>query len=113
MPVDVMGNPADSIRSQGRRFRAGDLHLAFVADEEVAKKHAQRRNPDLKARLDATRSSVVEGVGAATSAWDAGECNRVLGQESTEEEKKLLRDLGPQRRKWSPMHGCISMSSSH
>ena len=34
------------------------------------------------------------GGGAATRAWVAGHCNRISGQESTEEEEKLHGDLG-------------------
>ena len=45
--------------------------------------------PELQSRVDATQSSVVEGVDAAISAWVANKCNRVSGQEVSEGEAKL------------------------
>ena len=42
--------------------------------------------------MDATQSSVVEGVGAVISSWVAGECNRVLGQELRDDDGKLRTD---------------------
>ena len=50
----------------------------------MASRHAQWRNPDLRARWGAARAPAVEGVGAAISVWIAGEGNRVFGQEPTE-----------------------------
>ena len=35
----------------------------------------------------------MEGVDGAISAWVAGECNRILGQESTPEEDEVHADL--------------------
>ena len=66
----------------------GDLHLASVADKEIAEEHAQWRHPDLEARRAATHDSAVEGVDAATSAWAAEERNRNSGQELSEAEGK-------------------------
>ena len=42
--------------------------------------------PELQSRVDATQSSVVEGVDAAISNWVAEHYSRVLGQELTEAE---------------------------
>ena len=64
-PSDVAENSGVSLRGQGARCRAGDLHLASVTDGEVVKAHAWRRNPDLKSRLGATQFSAAERVGAA------------------------------------------------
>ena len=43
--------------------------------------------------MGATRSSVEEGVDAATSAWVAEERNRISGQELSDAEGKLHVDL--------------------
>ena len=71
-------------RNQERRHRAGGLHLASVADEEVAEGHGQWRNSELEARRDAARVSAVEGGGAAISALTADYCSRVFGRELAE-----------------------------
>ena len=68
--------------------------MAFVAEEEVVEEHAEWRHPELKSRLGATQSSVVGEVDAATFPWVAGECNRVLRQESTGEGERLRADMG-------------------
>ena len=77
----------ESLRNEEKRHDAGDLQVACLAGKEVVKGHAQWRNPDLKARRDATPASPVEGVNAAITARIAEECDRVLGQELTEEEE--------------------------
>ena len=91
-PVDAAENLDGLPRNQNGRCRVDARRLAFVAGKEVVKEHYQLRNPD-KSSLDATRSSVVEGVGDAVSARAAEECNRVLGQKETEEEEIMLADL--------------------
>ena len=91
--MDVAGNSDEGLSSQEKRRRVGDFHLAFVAEEEVVKEHAQWRNPDWKSRLDATQSSVVEGVDAAISAGVGEVCNRVLAQDLTEDGEKSHGDL--------------------
>ena len=55
----------------------------------MVKEHAQWRNPALESRVGATRPPVVEGVGAAISAWFAGGWNRILRQELPAEQGKL------------------------
>ena len=42
----------------------------------------------MEAHWDPTHASKVEGVNATISAWNAEECNRVLGQELTEAEEE-------------------------
>ena len=77
---------------QDRRFRGDALRVASVADLQVVKEHAQWRNPELKPQVDATQSSVVEGVDGAVSAWVAEECNRVLSRESSSGEEDMYAD---------------------
>ena len=72
-PEDVAGNSGETLGNQAKRRRVGDPLSAFVAEQEVAKEHAQWRNRDLKSRLNASAASVVGGVDAAISAWVAGE----------------------------------------
>ena len=69
--------------SEDSRLR--HLRAALVADMEVAEEHTRWRNPELKSRVDATQSSLVEREGAAISAWHAGERNRVLGRKLSAE----------------------------
>ena len=71
----------------------GDLRPACVADKEVAKKHAKRRNPGLKARWHATHASSAEGVAAVISARIAEKCNRASGRELTDAEEKSQGSL--------------------
>ena len=66
-PGDVVKISDETLGNGGRRCRVGELHLAFVTDEGVAKEHDQRRNPDLESRSDATQASIVQGVDAAIS----------------------------------------------
>ena len=65
------------------------LRAALVADTEVAEERGQWWNPELQWRAGATQFSVAEGMGPATSAWAADECNRVWGQGLSGEEDKL------------------------
>ena len=81
-PADVAEIREESPVYQGARCRVGYLHVTFAADKEGVEGHAQRRNPDLKARWADTHASAVEIADAAFSAWTAVECNRVLGQKS-------------------------------
>ena len=76
-----MGNPDRGL---------GNLHLAVVADKEVAKGPARRRTPDLKSRSDAAQAAAAEGEKAAISAWVAEEYNRALGQEPTRRNSSFL-----------------------
>ena len=80
-PVEAMdaGEAADG--NIERRPRGEALEVALSTDLEVVKEHAQWRNPELKPTVGSNRSSVAEGVDGAVSAWVAGECDRVLGQE--------------------------------
>ena len=66
--------------------------MAFVAYKEVVKEHARRRNPDVRPQVEASRPPGADGVEAATSLWEADECNRVLGQESSEQERAAHAD---------------------
>ena len=76
-------------RSWGKTCRAGDLHLAFAADKEVAGAHAQWWHSetggevDTQARKDPGAPFVMDAGWSALSARVAEEPNRVLGQELT------------------------------
>ena len=87
--MDATDSPEGRQGNREKYRRKGDLHFALVAEKEVATEHAQRRNPDLKALWGDIHASGVEGADAATSAWIAGQCNRVLGQALAQEEEKL------------------------
>ena len=89
----MLGNSEDNPRNQEMRRRAGDLHSAFFAGKEVAGAHTQRRDPELKSRLEATRPYVVGRMNAAISARVAGKCDSVLGQELMEDGETLRADL--------------------
>ena len=84
--------------------------MAFVAHKEAVKEQAQRRNSELKPRAEGSRSSAVEAVEAAFSAWVADECARVLGRELSEEEEALhapfVREArGKELGEWRPFKG--------
>ena len=68
------------------------LRAALVAGKEVVNKRAQSRNWGLRPQVDASRSSAVETVEAAITAWAADECNRVLGQVAPEETEMAHSD---------------------
>ena len=55
--------------SWGKNYPSADLVQA----------HAPWRSPDLKPKIEANQSSVVEGVDGAISAWVADERNRIWG----------------------------------
>ena len=79
-----------SAQSVDKKCRAGDLHVVFVANKKVVKKHAQWRRSDMgekmemQTRKDPGASFVMGGGGPVLSAWVAEECNRVWRQELTE-----------------------------
>ena len=71
-------------QSASKRSRLGDLHLASVIDEEVAKERAQQWRSDMEEKIDTeTRegpgaSFVVDSGGPVLSARVAKERNRIL-----------------------------------
>ena len=67
--------------------------MAFVTGKEVVTGRAQWWNPDLKPQVDASRSSAVGGADSANSGRVAGECNRISGQEVSEEEERMHADV--------------------
>ena len=76
-----------------------DLHLASLADKEVAQEHAKWRHFEMKEKIDAKSrkdpgaSFVLDGERPVLSACVAAECIRVSGQESTGEEDRAHADL--------------------
>ena len=56
---DAVRNSDDLHGNRGQRCRVGDLYLDWVADKEVAKEHAQWRDPDLQARWGGADASAV------------------------------------------------------
>ena len=44
---------------------------------------------DTQSRTDPTEPAVVDGMGAVMPGWVAEGCNRIMGQEFTEEEEEL------------------------
>ena len=84
----AMNNLAELPATEGQRCRVGDPYVAFVVDKEIVKGHASWRNPEIKARWDATQAPAVEKLGAAISVWTAGERRRDLGQQLREVEKE-------------------------
>ena len=79
----------------GERCERNAPRLVFVVDRGVAKEHAQWRNPELEPQVEASRTSAVEGVAAAISAWVADECNRVSGQGFPRPEEAAHADFVP------------------
>ena len=75
-------------RKNPLEFGRSAAEWVIVAEKEVARERAQGQNPDLKARWEATHATAAKGAGDATSAWIAGECNRVFGQELPRKEEK-------------------------
>ena len=73
--ADVVGRLQGPTCVPGKRRKRDALRAAFLADKDVVKKHAQWRNPELKPRVQASRSSGAWGAEAACYAWVAGECN--------------------------------------
>ena len=64
----------------------------MAVDLAVAHAHAQWWSPDLKPKMEASPSAAAEGVDGAISAWVADECDRILNQELTPEEKDMHAD---------------------
>ena len=92
--MDVAENRDGPPRNREKRCRADDVHLAFAADNEVAKGQPHLRNPELRGRPGATASSVEEGVDAAIAAWVAGDVAwNVLGQKLAEDAGMLHGNL--------------------
>ena len=75
-----------------KRPRRDALRVAFVVGKEVVKGHAQRWNSEFNPQVEASRSSAVEGAGAAISLWVADGCNRALAQELLGEEEMAHAD---------------------
>ena len=85
------GTAADG--KSGKRTRSAAVNIAFAVDLEVVTGHVQWGHLGLEPRMEAQQFSVVEGVDSAVSAWVAGRCNRVWGQESSPEEEKQHAEL--------------------
>lgn len=75
--------------TRGGRCRADDPHLAFVADEELAKEHAQWRAPEMRERGDVNRAFFAERADAVISASAAGQRNEAPGQDLSAEDAKF------------------------
>ena len=56
-------------------------------------KQSQFRNPELKSRRGATHASAAEGADAASSAWPAKECNRILRPELHGDEEQMREGM--------------------
>ena len=80
-PADLAENMEGSTFVPDRRCRRDPLRAASDAENEAVRERARWRTSELKAQVDTSRATAVEGVEAAISAWVADECNRVLGQE--------------------------------
>ena len=92
-----MGEPSAVEQTQqwveGKRSRGDVPAITMEVDLAVVQAHAQWWPPDLKPKMEASPSEAVEGVDGAISAWVADECNRVLGQELSQEEDEMRADL--------------------
>ena len=62
-------------------------------DLAVVEAYAQWWSPEIKPKLEVNPSAAVEGVDGAISAWVTDECNRIPGQELSQEEKRMHVDL--------------------
>ena len=51
-PVEEVTDSDIPIQSTDKASRLGDLHVAFVMDEEVVKEHAQWRQTEMKEKVD-------------------------------------------------------------
>ena len=72
---DAMDSAGESHVTQEKRRHVSDLHLAFIAGKAIVKEHARWREPEMKARWDATRASTEKETDAAIFAWTAEEWN--------------------------------------
>ena len=79
--ADATDPSEDTPATQEKSCRAKNLHVAFVADKELVEEGAQWWGPGMNARPNAATASPMEGVDAATSAWAADQCNKVLGKQ--------------------------------
>ena len=68
-----MGHLQDPAFALDKRRKRDALPAAFAAYREAAEEYAQRRNPELKPQVEASRPLEVGGVGAGLSAWVADE----------------------------------------
>ena len=66
--------------------------MAFIADKEVAKAHAQSWNSEFKPPVEPSRPNAADGVEAATSAQVADAFNWALDQELAKEEASVRAD---------------------
>ena len=87
--ADVTDTPHYLPATREPRCRVSDLHLAFVAEKEIAKEHAKWRDSEVKAHWDTNHAPPAEGPGAAISAWAAEGRSRVSGQAPSEAGEKL------------------------
>ena len=78
-----MHTSEDVPATQEKGSRVDDLHLAFVADKETVRRHAQWRDPGITAHWDVANTSPSGGVDTSISAWAVDQCNMALGQEPT------------------------------
>ena len=97
---------------QKKRYRAGDLHLAFIGDEEVVEGHAKWWRPESKSRMG-TQSR----MGAVMSGWVAEERRSHPVQKLAKEKEKFHRDLVSdakerERSAWKQFEVASSMKDS-
>ena len=59
-PEERLADSANPARSMGKKCRAGDPHLALIADEEVVKEHAQARHSEATGEIDAQSTKDLE-----------------------------------------------------
>ena len=87
----ALGQNQQKVR--GKRSR-GDVPAATMeVDMAGVQAHAQCWPPELKPKLEVNPSAAVEGVDGAISAWVTDGCNRIPGQELSQEEKEMHVDL--------------------
>ena len=67
--------------AEGKRSRGDAAATTLALDLAVAHAQPQWRSPDLESKMEASPSTVAEGVDGAISAWVADECKRKSGQE--------------------------------
>ena len=90
---EPLANPTPGMGQIEKRLLEDAPAITIAGYISVVQEHAQWWNPELKPKMEALQSSVVEGVDGAVSAWVADECNRVLRQELLPDEEKLHSDL--------------------
>ena len=79
--VNAMDTLHGSIGIREKRSRVDARHLVSVSVKEVAAGHAHRWDPRITDKWGKVKTSALEGVDAAKSAWAAGQCGRSLVQE--------------------------------